>query len=83
MHEASQVRRLIQGDAALLAKYSGTLAASYIEDNARVCWCPSVPHCGNAIRADSELHCEPTCDCGLKFCFACQQEPHSPCTCEM
>ncbi len=28
-----------------------------MDDNKRVKWCPSVPHCGHAIRS-KELHCE-------------------------
>lgn len=43
----------------------------------------SVPHCGNAMRVDGEPHCEPECSCGTRFCFACTEEPHSPCTCDM
>ena len=53
------------------------------QDNALVRWCPSVPHCGRAIRVEGELHCEPECTCGLRFCFACGEDPHSPCTCDM
>lgn len=78
-----QVQELLADDAELLGKYRDSLMCSYVEDNAMVCWCPSVPHCGNAVRADVDPHCEPTCSCGLKFCFACGDEPHSPCTCEM
>ena len=46
-------------------------------------WCPSVPHCGRAVRVAGEVHCEPECACGRRFCFACTLEPHSPCTCDM
>ena len=45
--------------------------------------CPSAPNCGRAVQVDGEIHCEPTCPCGLQFCFACLGEPHSPCSCEM
>lgn len=54
-----------------------------LQDNALVRWCPSVPHCGRAIRVAGEVHCEPECACGQRFCFACALEPHSPCTCDM
>ncbi len=43
----------------------------------------SVPHCGGAVRVDGEPFCEPECTCGLRFCFNCTEEPHSPCTCDM
>ena len=78
-----QVERLLQGEQELLTKYRESLVASYVEDNAKVCWCPSVPHCGSAIQVEGDPHVEPTCSCGLTFCFACSDEPHSPCTCEM
>ena len=35
------------------------------------------------IQVDGDLQCEPVCQCGLKFCFQCGLDPHSPCTCEM
>lgn len=33
-----------------LGKYTHSLALSYVEDNARVQFCPSVPWCGHAIQ---------------------------------
>ena len=63
--------------------YERSLLESYIEDNAKVKWCPSVPHCGAAVEVFGELCCEPLCSCGLRFCFACGDAPHSPCTCAM
>lgn len=35
------------------------------------------------LQVDGDLQCEPVCQCGLKFCFQCGLDPHSPCTCEM
>lgn len=68
----------------LADKYKNSLLESYIEDNKRVKWCPSRPHCGNAVRVEGdETHLEPECLCGERFCFHCGLEPHSPCTCEM
>ncbi|CAL0304218.1 unnamed protein product [Lupinus luteus] len=64
-------------------KYERFLLESYIEDNKRVKWCPSTPHCGNAIRVDDDESCEVECSCGLQFCFSCLSEPHSPCSCLM
>ena len=54
-----------------------------LQDNNMVRWCPGVPHCGRAVRVAGEVHCEPECACGHRFCFACALEPHSPCTCDM
>ncbi|KVH88437.1 Zinc finger, RING/FYVE/PHD-type [Cynara cardunculus var. scolymus] len=42
-------------DPDLAEQFDRYLLESYIEDNKRVKWCPSVPHCGNAIRIDSVL----------------------------
>ncbi|CAL0334149.1 unnamed protein product [Lupinus luteus] len=64
-------------------KYERFLLESYIEDNKRVKWCPSTPHCGNAIRVEDDELCEVECSCGLQFCFSCLSETHSPCSCVM
>lgn len=56
-----QVKRLLANDAETLDKYMRSLLESYIEDNAMVRWCPSVPSCGRAIRVDGDQHCEPEC----------------------
>lgn len=81
--DEAQVKRLLANDAETLDKYMRSLLESYIEDNAMVRWCPSVPSCGRAIRVDGDQHCEPECSCGERFCFACGDSPHSPCTCDM
>lgn len=67
----------------LAEKFERFLLESYIEDNALVKWCPSIPHCGNAIRVDNDEFCEVECCCGLQFCFSCSSEAHSPCSCSM
>lgn len=62
------------------------LSASYVDDNKRIKWCPSVPHCGNAIRVDGTSTCDVVqveCTCGQQFCFACSSQAHSPCTCAL
>lgn len=64
-------------------KYERFLLESYIEDNKRVKWCPSTPHCGNAIRVEGDKLCEVECSCGDQFCFNCLSEAHSPCSCLM
>lgn len=75
--------------AALLAgtpagtRHAVALAASYVDENPRVRWCPSTPHCGRALRAGGRAHCEPVCACGSSLCMACGAEPHAPATCAM
>ena len=39
-------------DPSLAEKFDRILIESYIEDNKRVKWFPSVPHCGNAMRLE-------------------------------
>ncbi|XP_043807374.1 probable E3 ubiquitin-protein ligase ARI1 isoform X3 [Manihot esculenta] len=67
----------------LAEKFDRFLLESYIEDNKMVKWCPSTPHCGNAIRIEEDECCEIECSCGLQFCFSCLSEVHSPCSCLM
>ncbi|KAI8028317.1 putative E3 ubiquitin-protein ligase ARI1 [Camellia lanceoleosa] len=67
----------------LAEKFDRFLLESYIEDNKMVKWCPSAPHCGNAIRVEDDEFCEVECSCGLQFCFSCLAEAHSPCSCLM
>ncbi|KAI4318373.1 hypothetical protein MLD38_032087 [Melastoma candidum] len=44
----------------LAEKFDRFLLESYIDDNKMVKWCPSAPHCGNAIRAE-ENGCHEKC----------------------
>jgi ariadne-1 len=81
--DEDQVKKLIHDDPIILAKYEKALIDGYVDDNRKVCWCPSVPHCGNAVRVNGDGHCEVACPCGHQFCFACGDQPHSPATCEM
>eukprot|EP00850_Spirogloea_muscicola_P009454 SM000053S17411 [mRNA] locus=s53:270701:276464:+ [translate_table: standard] len=79
-----KVRKLVGAfDADAVNRYEQSLLESYIEDNSKVKWCPSVPHCGNAIRVDGEPFAELECVCSQQFCFNCLAEPHSPCSCSM
>ncbi|KAH7664979.1 E3 ubiquitin ligase RBR family protein [Dioscorea alata] len=64
-------------------RFDRFLLESYIEDNNKVKWCPSIPHCGNAIRVEGDICCEVECTCGIQFCFSCLSEAHSPCSCQM
>ncbi|KAK9740576.1 hypothetical protein RND81_03G045600 [Saponaria officinalis] len=79
-----KIRTLLRvRDTAVAEKFDRFLLESYIEDNKRVKWCPSVPHCGNAIRAEEDDFLEVECACGHQFCFGCCGETHSPCSCLM
>ncbi|ESQ32692.1 hypothetical protein EUTSA_v10005453mg [Eutrema salsugineum] len=76
------VRKLVSPE--LAEKFDRFLVESYVEDNKMVKWCPSTPHCGNAIRkAEEDEEVEVECSCGLQFCFSCLSESHSPCSCLM
>ncbi|KAI9123645.1 hypothetical protein K1719_004945 [Acacia pycnantha] len=79
------VRTLLKEENCDMAeKFERFLLESYIEDNRRSKWCPSTPHCGNAICVeDDDVLYEVECSCGLQFCFNCLSKPHSPCSCLM
>ncbi|CAN4105277.1 unnamed protein product [Withania somnifera] len=83
--DEGNIRDLVTAkDPTLAEKFDRFLLESYIDDNKRIKWCPSVPHCGNAIRIeDDEYCCEVECACGVQFCFNCLSEAHSPCSCLM
>ncbi|XP_059287091.1 probable E3 ubiquitin-protein ligase ARI1 [Lycium ferocissimum] len=83
--DEGKIRDLVTAkDHTLAEKFDRFLLESYIDDNKRVKWCPSVPHCGNAIRIeDDDEYCEVECACGVQFCFNCLSEAHSPCSCLM
>ncbi|XP_027094172.1 probable E3 ubiquitin-protein ligase ARI1 isoform X2 [Coffea eugenioides] len=82
--DEENVRNLVSGrDPHVAEKFDRFLLESYIEDNKKVKWCPSVPHCGNAIRVECDEYCEVQCACGVQFCFSCSSEAHSPCSCLM
>ncbi|KAL5731600.1 RBR-type E3 ubiquitin transferase [Ranunculus cassubicifolius] len=77
------VRKLVnKRNPNLAERFERFLLESYIDDHKLVKWCPSVPHCGNAIRVDDDNECyEVECVCGHEFCFNCSSEAHSPCSC--
>ena len=82
--DEEKIRQLVSTrDPNLSEKFDRFLLESYIEDNRRVKWCPSVPHCGNAIQIEDDELCEVECPCGMQFCFSCLSEAHSPCSCLM
>ncbi|KAL0360744.1 UNVERIFIED_CONTAM: putative E3 ubiquitin-protein ligase ARI2 [Sesamum radiatum] len=82
--DEGNIRNLVSArDPQLAEKFDRFLLESYIEDNKSVKWCPSVPHCGNAVRVENDENCEVECVCGLQFCFSCLSEAHSPCSCLM
>lgn len=82
--DEEKVRQLVRKrDRRLCEKFDRFLAESYIDDNKRVKWCPSAPHCGNAIKVEDDDLCEVECPCGMQFCFSCTSQAHSPCSCKM
>eukprot|EP01118_Nematostelium_gracile_P017856 TRINITY_DN775_c0_g1_i1.p1 TRINITY_DN775_c0_g1~~TRINITY_DN775_c0_g1_i1.p1 ORF type:complete len:495 (-),score=110.06 TRINITY_DN775_c0_g1_i1:98-1582(-) len=72
-------------DKKTLDRYNDSLVNSFVEDNPHLRWCPSVPHCGNAVKLSSgkEKTCEINCSCGTIFCFSCGNEGHTPSDCSM
>ncbi|KAJ7958077.1 RBR-type E3 ubiquitin transferase [Quillaja saponaria] len=82
--DEAKIRKLVGArDPYLAEKFDRFLLESFIEDNKRVKWCPSIPNCGNAIYVEGDELCEVECACGLQFCFSCSSEVHSPCSCLM
>ncbi|CAN7125149.1 unnamed protein product [Brassica rapa subsp. narinosa] len=79
--DADAVRTLVCPE--LAEKFDRFLVESYVDDNKLVKWCPSTPHCGNAIRKVDDDGGEVECSCGHQFCFTCLGESHSPCSCLM
>eukprot|EP01018_Ginkgo_biloba_P032064 Gb_09093 [translate_table: standard] len=78
------IRKLVSSkDPEEAERFERFLLESYIEDNNKVKWCPSIPNCGNAIRVEGDAYCEIECTCGQQFCFNCLAEAHSPCSCLM
>ena len=78
------VRKLVSAkDPEAAQRFDRFLFESFIDDNSKVKWCPSVPSCGNAIAVleGDHVYCEIQCVCGHQFCFYCLAEPHSHCSC--
>eukprot|EP00933_Yihiella_yeosuensis_P074313 TRINITY_DN83204_c0_g1_i1.p1 TRINITY_DN83204_c0_g1~~TRINITY_DN83204_c0_g1_i1.p1 ORF type:complete len:651 (+),score=99.10 TRINITY_DN83204_c0_g1_i1:109-2061(+) len=76
-------------DPEAVTRFRKAILETYVCDNrtGNLVWCPSAPHCGHAVRlvgkATSEPTCEVRCLCNKIFCFACKDEAHTPCTCDM
>ncbi|CAI9093642.1 OLC1v1029191C1 [Oldenlandia corymbosa var. corymbosa] len=83
--DEESVRNMVRlRDPDLAEKFDRFLLESYVDDNKSIKWCPSVPHCGNAITVDDgDEYREVECVCREEFCFRCASEPHSPCSCLM
>ena len=55
------VRRLVAGTPGdLAARFERSLEESWVDDNARVKWCPSAPHCGHAVQARAASRVAPS-----------------------
>lgn len=82
--DEAQVKALIADQPALCWRYCRSLLESYVDDGKFVKWCPVTPHCGRAIKVtEGTTICEPVCECGHRFCFACLSQAHSPCPCDI
>lgn len=59
---------------------------AYISDNRRIKYCPSTPFCGFVVKIVDDVSIQQLdveCECGHRFCFACQANAHFPATCKM
>lgn len=67
------------------SKYARFQAASFVDSNPNMKWCPA-PGCGNAVdRALAAIEGKnevALCKCGTKFCFTCLKTAHTPVDCE-
>ena len=81
--DEAAVRALLAGTPAG-ARYAAALAAAFVDDNPAAHWCPSVPHCGRALRSRGDAVVEMRCACGAgALCSRCATPPHAPATCAM
>ena len=56
------IRKLVTAeDPEAAERFDRFLFESYIDHNDKVKWCPSVPHCGNAVRVEGDVYCEIQC----------------------
>jgi ariadne-1 len=63
-----------------VARYAAALAASFVDDNDAIAWCPS-PGCAQAV-AYSARRATVACGEGHRFCFSCRRAAHAPCSCD-
>jgi ariadne-1 len=84
-HRAANVNtKNTEESISILEKYERSLLEGFVEDNKKMRWCPSSPHCGRSVMVTSDdCHCEIECPCGEVYCFSCGKSPHSPATCDM
>ncbi len=68
------------------ARYEKSMLDSFVEDNPRARWCPSLPCCGRAVKVSESssvrVDCECLSPCDEVFCFQCGDPTHTPTPCE-
>ena len=69
-------------DEALLEIYEESIKNIFMNKNKNIRKCPN-KSCNLFIKSRVNTSKEIKCKCGHIFCFSCQEEPHSPCFCEM
>jgi IBR domain, a half RING-finger domain len=69
-------------DKELYEKYASFASKHFVEASSDLRWCPA-PGCENAVTDPvPERNCMAGyCSCGHRFCFACNEEAHTPATC--
>jgi ariadne-1 len=55
---------------------------SFVSNNKKLRWCPG-PNCENIIEVLGLAEVDVNCKCRLTFCFNCENETHTPATCDM
>jgi ariadne-1 len=76
----SLFEKLLEGDD--LKAYEKWFVKSYTDDNKNVRWCP-FKGCDYISISNLGGFKDVNCLCGNSFCFACGNELHKPCSCEV
>ena len=64
-----------------LSLWSRMTEHSLVATSRSMAWCPS-PGCEHAFVSKGAAPSDVKCPCGMRFCFRCGQESHSPVTCD-
>ena len=76
------IRKLVTAkDPEAAQRFDRFLFKSYIDDNQKVKWWPSVPIVEMQSVLKENVYREIQCTCGHQFCFSWLCQPHAPCSC--
>lgn len=74
--------KFLEDKPSLKEEYQKALFKNFTEYNSDIKWCPN-PKCGLCVRVPGHYMKEIECECKQTFCFACGNEGHRPCDCQM